>query len=86
MRTLGTRTLAALMGASALAITSTGASARIVCNDDGECWHVKTDYDYRPEFRLTVHPDNWKWKDGEKYKWHEHEGRGYWRGNQWTDF
>jgi hypothetical protein len=87
MRTLTTMTLAALMGASALALGSSSASAaRIVCNDEGDCWHVKSDFDYRPEFRLTIHHDNWRWKQGENYRWREHAGRGYWHGNTWQDF
>ena len=32
-------TKAILVGASALALTATGASADVVCNDDGDCWH-----------------------------------------------
>lgn len=74
------------MGVGALAITSTGAFARIVCNDEGDCWHVKTDYAYRPDFHVAIHPDNWRWKEGENYRWHEHEGRGYWNHGAWTDF
>jgi hypothetical protein len=34
----------------------------------------------RPEFGVTVHPDGWAWKEGEKHRWREHEGHGYWRG------
>jgi hypothetical protein len=86
MRILGKMTFAALMVASAMALGTTGASARVVCNDEGDCWHVTTDYDYRPEFGVVIHPDDWKWKEGEKYKWREHEGRGYWRRGTWTPF
>jgi hypothetical protein len=86
MRTFSKMTFAALMGVSALTLIATSASARIVCNEDGDCWHATTNYDYKPEFKLTVHPDDWKWKDGEKHAWREHEGRGYWRGGAWRDF
>jgi hypothetical protein len=34
-------TKAILVGASALALSASAASAAIVCNDDGECWHTK---------------------------------------------
>ncbi|GLS20964.1 hypothetical protein GCM10007874_39810 [Labrys miyagiensis] len=78
--------LAALLGSGVLALASTGASARIICNEDGDCWHVKEMYDYQPGFRLTVHPDDWQWKQDEKYRWREHEGRGYWRGGVWVQF
>jgi hypothetical protein len=86
MVTLRNVTFAALIGAGALVMATTNASARIVCNEDGDCWHAHEDYDYRPEFKLTVHPDDWKWKEGGKYRWHEHEGRGYWHGGAWTTF
>ena len=54
------------------------ASAAIVCDNDGNCWHVKDRYDYPPTAGVVVHEDNWKWDDHDhdKYRWHEHEGRG----------
>jgi len=86
MKSTGKFVAAALLGASALAFTATGASARIVCNAEGDCWHAKTEYNYEPTFRLKVYPDEWKWKEGERFRWREHEGRGYWRGDKWTEF
>jgi hypothetical protein len=56
----------------------------IVCNDEGECWHVRGNVEYKPEFKLHVHPDDWKWAEKERFKWREHEGRGYWRGGKWV--
>lgn len=75
---------AALIGA--VSLISTAASAAIVCNGEGECWHARAEYQFRPEFGLVVHPDNWKWREGEKFRWREHEGRGYWRGGAWVAF
>jgi hypothetical protein len=69
-----------------LAFSSTSASARIVCNVDGDCWHVHEDYTYRPDWGLTVHRDNWKWKEGKHFSWREHKGRGYWKGGNWEEF
>jgi hypothetical protein len=86
MKIIGTMAFAAIMGASALALTPTNASARVVCNDDGDCWHSKTEYTYPPAVRLEVHPDDWKWKEHEHHAWREHEGRGYWHGSQWEGF
>ena len=77
---------AALMGLSAATFISTNASAAIVCNGEGDCWHTHTEFQYRPEFGLTVHPDGWKWKEGEKHAWREHEGKGYWKGGSWREF
>jgi hypothetical protein len=75
-----------LLGAvGAFALTATAASAAIVCNDEGECWHVRGAVQYKPEVKLHVHPDDWKWAEHEHFKWREHEGRGYWRGGKWVE-
>jgi hypothetical protein len=78
--------VAALAGAAALALTATSASAYIACNGDGDCWHVQDHYNYDPGFGVTVHDDNWKWRDTDHFRWHEHEGRGYWRNGLWVTF
>jgi hypothetical protein len=72
-----------LLGAATLVIAASSASAEIVCNGEGECWHVKRHYDYRPEFGLVVHPDGWAWGANEHYRWHEGRGRGYWHNGIW---
>jgi hypothetical protein len=41
---------------------------------------------YPSESRVVVHKDDWKWGPSEKYSWREHEGRGYWKGDSWTDW
>jgi hypothetical protein len=61
-------------------------SAMIACNKLGECWHVREYYVYRPEFGVTVHPDNWRWKRHDRFHWHEHAGRGYWGNGVWITF
>src|SRR5260370_8064092 len=68
------------LATSALALSSPAALARIVCNDEGACWHVHGDYGYRPEWRPAIPP--WRWREGEHRHWREHqdEGRGDWRG------
>jgi hypothetical protein len=86
MTILSKITVASLVAAGALALTATTASARIVCNTDGDCWHVHSDYGYPPEAGLVVHPDDWHWRNGEHFAWHEHEGRGYWHGGSWREF
>ena len=75
----GSGSLSAKMGWSS-------ASAGIVCNADGDCWHTQTDYQYQPSFGLTVHPNDWKWNEGEKHAWREHKGKGYWKGGSWQTF
>jgi hypothetical protein len=73
MPTFRTLALIALVCASAIAMT-TSASARVVCR------HTQSDYVYPPTLGLTVHDNDWKWKEGEKHMWREHEGKGYWKG------
>jgi hypothetical protein len=76
----------AFSGLGLAALSSLSASARIVCNGDGSCWHVHEDFDYPPSVHLFVHPDDWHWKEGEHYAWKEHQGRGYWSGGEWRPF
>jgi hypothetical protein len=86
---MNTSTKLALIPAAALALvslSSLSASARIVCNEDGACWHVHEDYAYPPAAGVIIHPDDWRWRDGEHYAWREHAGRGYWRGGAWAPF
>ena len=80
--------LATIIGAGAFAAMTSTASAEIVCNGAGDCWHVHEHYDYQPSFGVTVHPDNWRWedRDHDHYRWHEHDGRGYWKSGVWIQF
>jgi hypothetical protein len=77
---------AAVLSAGAFALTATSASAAIACNQEGQCWHVHGDYNYRPEFGVVVHPDGWQWGAGDHYVWREHRGRGYWHNGIWIRF
>ena len=86
MNSISKAAFGVLLGASALAATAGAASAAIVCNRFGECWHVRAAYAYRPEFGLAVHPNTWRWGAGERYVWREHPGRGYWRNGVWITF
>jgi hypothetical protein len=70
-------------GVAALSVVS--ASAAIVCTGD-VCWHTHTAYDYPPDARVIIHPDTWKWGPSEHFTWREHEGRGYWHGDRWTEW
>ena len=80
------KVLTALAYTAALALSATAASAAVICNDEGDCWRVKEKRDYKPELKLRVYDDNWKWKEGEKYRWREAgTGHGYWRGGVWVN-
>jgi hypothetical protein len=77
---------ATIIGVSALAGTHHG-----VCvfglNRSGDCWHTSERYTYRPHFGVTVHDDNWRWRNRDRHhRWREHEGRGYWRNGIWLSF
>ena len=76
----------AALSITSLAVSTIGASAAIVCNREGECWHVRNRFAYRPEFGLVVHEDGWRWGSGEHFVWREHTGRGYWRNGVWIRF
>ncbi|MDB5734416.1 MAG: putative transrane protein [Alphaproteobacteria bacterium] len=78
--------LGALVGAGALAATAGTASAYVACNRAGDCWHTTDRYDYRPAFGVRVHDDNWRWGHRDRYRWREHQGRGYWRSGVWVTF
>lgn len=71
---------------AALMASAVPASAMIACNKSGVCWHVRENYVYRPEFGITVHPDNWRPERHERVRWRDHAGRGYWRDNIWIAF
>jgi len=76
--------------ASAFAIFAGAASAKVVCNEDGDCWKVKTYRDYPPELKLRVYEDDWRWSDADRdrYRWreHDHDRHGYYgSGGVWID-
>jgi hypothetical protein len=84
MKTVSKLAAVALVAASAFAAST--ASAAIACNRVGHCWHTTAAYTYRPAWGVVVHEDSWKWGPRDHYRWREHEGRGYWRGNRWITF
>ena len=83
MRSLNRTFLGVALGAGGVAFSTLSASAAIVCTGN-TCWHAKERYTYPPEARVIIHEDNWK--AGPNVRFREHTGRGYWRGDAWTDF
>jgi hypothetical protein len=73
----------AAVGAAMLAGPATTASAAIVCSGN-VCWHTHQSYDYPRDSRVVIHEDNWR--AGPHITFREHEGRGYWRGDDWVDW
>ena len=76
--------LSAAIGLGSIAAMSSGASAAVVCNRAGDCWHTSSNYHYRPSFGITIHDSNWRLHD--RMHWREHTGRGYWRNGAWVRF
>ena len=76
------------VGTGALVVTTAPASARMVCNDSGDCWHTESNYRY-PGRGYTRHNDDWyfhqTWDDQRHYRDY-HEGRGYYRSGLWIGF
>ena len=85
MTSLSKAVLGMAMGAGVLAFSATGASAAIACAGP-VCWHTHEAYEYPPDARVIVHPDDWRWGRREHFTFREHEGRGFWRGGRWRDF
>jgi hypothetical protein len=88
---LGSVATAALLGFGALAISAGSASAYVVCNAEGDCWHTDRHYRYDPNVRVEYHPDDWyfhrDWNHDHDHHWRDyHEGRGYWHNGVWIAF
>ena len=85
--TLSKAVMVAALAASAAAFTATGASARIVCNREGDCWHTHDRMTYGQRFE--VHPDDWyfhqRWEHDQRRHWRDwHEGHGYYEHGVWV--
>ncbi len=84
---LTTAAIAAIVGVSAMAATSTAASARTVCNNYGDCWHETNRYDYPTVLRVRFHNNRWHSHHHDHYNWRDnHDGRGYYRQGMWVTF
>jgi hypothetical protein len=83
MTSLSKAIMGTAMGAGILAISTLGAWAAIVCSGN-VCWHTTESYDYPPSARVIVHEDAWNAGPGITFR--EHEGRGYWSGDRWTEW
>lgn len=83
MTLIGKSLLGAAAGAGLLALSSVGASAAVACSGN-VCWHTHEHFDYPHGARIVVHEDDWR--PGPRVIFHEHEGRGYWRGDRWTEW
>ena len=89
-RALWTAAIAVLAGMGAMVATTGVASAHVVCNADGDCWHTDQTYHYGPDAKVEVHPDSWYFRQdwtGKDRRYHEHhDDRGYYKGGVWIKF
>ena len=77
---------AAGVAAAGMLCLSQPSNAAIVCNADGDCWHSHQTYVYPGDAGIVVHPDTWTFGSEARYRWHEHEGRGFWGHGEWRTF
>jgi hypothetical protein len=75
------------LAVGALAASSVTATAYVVCNRDGDCWHTEARV-RTPGVTFDYHPDDWyfhrHWDSDREHHWRDyHEGRGYYRGGVW---
>jgi hypothetical protein len=91
----------ALLAVSAVVLATVGvlavvpaASARVVCNSYGDCWHTDTRYNYNKYDRdqhAQYHSDDWyfhqNWNgDSQRHYRDHHDGRGYYKNGIWLTF
>jgi uncharacterized UPF0160 family protein len=77
---------ALIVAAAVFTLSAATASAAVVCNDEGDCWRVRGEPRFEHSLRLRVMPEDWRWKEGEHYRWREPgRGHGYWRGGTWIE-
>jgi hypothetical protein len=88
---------AAGIGASLLALSTTGASVAIACRGN-ICWHVYEHFAYPPAETIVVHPDYWRpptariviepegWSPVQHFGWRGYEVGDYYGGDRWTEW
>ena len=68
---LGKAIISAVLVVGTLAVSAMSASADIICNNEGVCWHTHNPYDYPPEAHVTMHDNSWHWGPNEHYTFRE---------------
>ena len=85
-KALSTIVITVLLGTGALLMTAGAASARVVCNREGDCWHTDAPAPRVPGVTFSVHPDDWyfhqTWGSDRHFRDY-HKGRGYYKGGVW---
>lgn len=84
----------AILGFGGVLLAALPASARIVCNSYGDCWHSDANYNYDRYDRgqhAQYHKDDWyfhqNWNNDHEHHYRDtHEGRGYYKSGVWIGF
>jgi hypothetical protein len=88
---LSAAAIALFVGTGALVASTETATARVVCNSSGDCWHTEANYRY-PGTGYTRHNDDWyfhqRWdaNDSNRHYRERHDGRGYYKSGVWISF
>jgi hypothetical protein len=75
----------AALSAGFLIGSAVGASAAIACTGN-VCWHTHDRFGYPADAGVVIHRDDWRWGPNDHYVFREHEGHGYWRGDNWISW
>jgi hypothetical protein len=86
-----TGALVAVLATGAMAAMTSVASADIVCNRYGDCWHVAQRYTmYPPTLGVTFYSDDWRasHSNDRQYHWRDQptDDRGYYENGEWHAF
>jgi len=86
MMRLGKILVATAVTFMAMAATASGASAYIICNGEGDCWHSER-RESPPGQSFEYHSDDWyfhqEWGAHRRFRPYR-EGRGYWHNGVWV--
>jgi hypothetical protein len=91
-RKMGLRKIAFLcapfvFGILCVAAIPGNASAYVICNNEGDCWHSER-VEHVPGMNFETHPDDWYFHQewGRYRRFHEYrDGRGYWHNGVWVE-
>ena len=88
---LKTSALAAVLAAGATIAMSSAASAEIVCNRYGDCWHVSQRYTaYPTTLGIQFYNDDWRasHESDNQYHWRDDpkDDHGYYENGEWHVF
>ena len=93
-KTIITISAAALLGTIGLAVSAPAASARVVCNREGDCWQTRSKYRYPSALGVRVYSDRYarpeyrerRWRDSHRTYRDERHDRGYYKSGVWVQF